>query len=283
VYDSLNVPVASRTIEIRDINVEFQNTGRDMETLRQWASVTDGLAVKVEDCADANDLVKQIKRKIEEVRQGKRTRHPLGLNFCVFAIALGLFGRRMVTAQALGVGVRLKNADTNRYENKFVLPLLRPGHSALRRHGARMVSQRPVFRRKTSDLLHGPHQIHANDGNDCGGVGQDLMKLVSRASTLKIQEEKKVKIADPELFETPFVFMNGHNDFVLTEIELENLRKYFGHGGFFFASGCCTNPNFPKAWRREFSRIFTGEKVKAIGYDHFNLPFILQNRASPLP
>jgi hypothetical protein len=121
---------------------------------------------------------------------------------------------------------------------------------------------------KQATFFMGRIKYSSNDGNDCGGVGQDLMKLVSRASTLKIQEEKKVKIADPELFETPFVFMNGHNDFVLTEIELENLRKYFGHGGFFFASGCCTNPNFPKAWRREFSRIFTGEKVKAIGYDH---------------
>ena len=40
--------------------------------------------------------------------------------------------------------------------------------------------------------------------------------------------------------------MNGHNDFVLTEAEIRNLRKYLGHGGFFFASGCCTNPKFPE-------------------------------------
>jgi len=107
-----------------------------------------------------------------------------------------------------------------------------------------------------------------NDGNDCGGVGQDLMRLVSRASTLKVQQEKKVRLTDPELFETPFVFMNGHNDFVLTEAELEVLRKYLSHGGFFFASGCCTNPNFPKAWRREFSRLFANEPVKGLPYDH---------------
>ena len=107
-----------------------------------------------------------------------------------------------------------------------------------------------------------------NDGNDCGGVGQDLMRLVSRASTLKIQEERKVSLTDAELYETPFLFMNGHNDFVLTEAEVANLRKYFMHGGFFFGSGCCTNPNFPTAWRREFSRILPNEKVKPIPYDH---------------
>jgi hypothetical protein len=121
---------------------------------------------------------------------------------------------------------------------------------------------------KQSTFFMGRIKYSSNDGNDCGGVGQDLMRLVSRASTLKIQEERKVKLTDTDLFETPFIFMNGHNDFVLTEAELENLRKYLGHGGFFFASGCCTNEKFPEAWRREFSRIFTGEKVKPIPYDH---------------
>ena len=76
------------------------------------------------------------------------------------------------------------------------------------------------------------------------------MKLVSSASTLKVQEERKVTLMGPELFETPFVFMNGHNEFTMTPAEVENLKKYLSHGGFIFASGCCTNPDFPKAWRR---------------------------------
>jgi hypothetical protein len=107
-----------------------------------------------------------------------------------------------------------------------------------------------------------------NDGNDCGTVGQELMKLVSRVCTLKVQQEKRVRITDPDLFETPFLFMNGHNEFVLSAPELEALRKYFAHGGFLFVSGCCTNPDFPKATRREFSRLFTGEKVKVLDYSH---------------
>jgi hypothetical protein len=121
---------------------------------------------------------------------------------------------------------------------------------------------------KQATFFMGRVKYSLNDGNDCGSVGQDLMKLVSRASTLKIQEERKVRLADAELYETPFIFMNGHNDFVLTAAELENLKIYLGHGGFIFASGCCTNPNFPTAWRREFSRIFANEAVKSIPYDH---------------
>ena len=121
---------------------------------------------------------------------------------------------------------------------------------------------------KQATLFMGRVKYSSSDGNDCSGVGQELMQLVSRASTIKIQEERKVRLTDPDLFETPFLFMNGHNDFVLAEPELASLRKYLSHGGFFFASGCCTSPGFPKAWRREFSRIFPGEQVKPIPYDH---------------
>lgn len=121
---------------------------------------------------------------------------------------------------------------------------------------------------KQATFFMGRLKYSNDDGNDCGGVGEDLMKLVSRASTLKVQEERKVTLNGPELFETPFVFMNGHNNFAFTEPELESLRKYLSHGGFIFASGCCTNPEFPEAWRREFARVFPGEKVKPIPYDH---------------
>jgi hypothetical protein len=121
---------------------------------------------------------------------------------------------------------------------------------------------------KQATFFMGRVRYSLNDGNDCGGVGQDLMQLVSRASTLVVQEERKVRLTDPDLYETPFIFMNGHNDFVLTDEEITNLRKYFIHGGFFLASGCCTNPNFPKAWRREFSRLFPDSPVKPIPYDH---------------
>ena len=121
---------------------------------------------------------------------------------------------------------------------------------------------------KQATFFMGRIRYSSNDGNDCGGVGQDLMRLVSRASTLSVQEERKVSLTEPDLYETPFLFMNGHNDFVLSEEEIDNLKKYLSHGGFIFASGCCTNPNFPKAWRREFGRIFADCPVKPIPYDH---------------
>jgi hypothetical protein len=107
-----------------------------------------------------------------------------------------------------------------------------------------------------------------NTGRDCGDVGQAMVKLVAQVSTIPVQNERVVSLRTDAIFETPFLFMNGHNDFVLSDAELANLRTYFEHGGFLFASGCCTNPAFPAAWRRELSRVFPGEKVQAMPYNH---------------
>jgi hypothetical protein len=111
---------------------------------------------------------------------------------------------------------------------------------------------------------------YSNDsGNTCGKVAEELGHLLSRASTITVQDEKKIRLADDDtLFETPFLFMDGHDDFVLSDIELGNLRRYFAHGGFMLASGCCSTPGFPIAWRREMNRVYPGESVKKIPYDH---------------
>lgn len=121
---------------------------------------------------------------------------------------------------------------------------------------------------RTSTFFVGRLQFSENSGRECGDVGLDLVNLVSRASTIHVRDEKTILLSDDDLFETPFLFMNGHNDFQLSSSELDNLRKYFERGGFALASGCCTNPEFPTAWRREFSRVFPGERVRPIPYDH---------------
>lgn len=108
----------------------------------------------------------------------------------------------------------------------------------------------------------------SNDGGDCGDVGRSLAQLVARTSTIKVQDERSIRLEDRELFDTPFLFMNGHYDFVFGEAELENLRRYFVHGGFLLGSGCCTNPEFPIAWRRELARVFADGFVRPIPYEH---------------
>ena len=129
-------------------------------------------------------------------------------------------------------------------------------------------SGKPPMLDPSATFFMGRIRYSNNDGNDCGGAGTELLKLVSRVSTIRVQQEKKLSLTDDALFETPFVFMNGHNDFVLKDAEIGSLKKYFDNGGFFFASGCCTHPNFPQAWRREMGRILSSESVQVLPYDH---------------
>jgi hypothetical protein len=120
----------------------------------------------------------------------------------------------------------------------------------------------------TAAFFLGRVKYSNNDGNDCRDSGRELMSLVSQASTVEVREEKKIALTDPDLFETPFLFMNGHNDFTLSDAELEALRTYFSHGGFLMASGCCSREGFPVAWRREFARIFPGTAPVRLEYSH---------------
>jgi uncharacterized membrane protein len=103
VSDAMKVPIATRPIEIRDVNVEFQDTARNMEALQQWASISDGLAVKVEDCRDAADLVAQIKAKIEQVRHGKPMRQPVGVNAWLLTLVAGCLGGEWVLRKRWGL------------------------------------------------------------------------------------------------------------------------------------------------------------------------------------
>jgi len=103
VCDSLKVPVSTRAIEIRNLNMEFQDTARNMETLRQWASVSDGLAVKVEDCRDAADLVRAIMSKVETQRQNRQHRRPLGTNVVTFVLVVGCLGGEWLLRKRWGL------------------------------------------------------------------------------------------------------------------------------------------------------------------------------------
>ena len=79
--------VASRRLEIRDVDVEMQRTGRDMENLRQWAGVSRGLALAAEDAGTGPELVGRLRERMEDARR-RRQRTPLGLDGRTLAVLL---------------------------------------------------------------------------------------------------------------------------------------------------------------------------------------------------
>lgn len=88
VGDENHTPQSSRTVEIREANIEFQHAARDMESLRQWADLTGGIAVKVEDCDDVGQLIARIKAQAEPARRTRESRVPAGVNHWVLIVLL---------------------------------------------------------------------------------------------------------------------------------------------------------------------------------------------------
>jgi hypothetical protein len=92
VQDPRRLVVASRRVEIRQVDVEMQRTGRDMENLRQWAGVSRGLALEAEEAGGGPEIVARLRDRIEEARRGHRQRSPLGLDAWTLAALLAALG-----------------------------------------------------------------------------------------------------------------------------------------------------------------------------------------------
>ncbi|PTY04463.1 hypothetical protein DB346_03240 [Verrucomicrobia bacterium LW23] len=100
------------------------------------------------------------------------------------------------------------------------------------------------------------------DGKIWRGSIPNLLRLAGEWSQRRITAEtvpEPLDIAGPDLMEKrpPFVFFHGHKDFVLTEAEVENLRRYLMAGGAIWADSCLAGKGsrFDIAFRREMKRV----------------------------
>lgn len=92
VKDVRGQSVASRRVEVRDVDLELARTGRDMENLRQWAGVSGGLALPAEDVGSAADLVARLRQRVQQARRTRQRREPVGLDgrsLAALLLALG--------------------------------------------------------------------------------------------------------------------------------------------------------------------------------------------------
>jgi uncharacterized membrane protein len=88
VRDSAQREVAERNLQLADNRVELEHTGRDMENLRQWASLTGGQALTEEDAQDTSALMLTMQKQIQLAEKAGSTRSPWGLNGWMLALLL---------------------------------------------------------------------------------------------------------------------------------------------------------------------------------------------------
>lgn len=92
----------------------------------------------------------------------------------------------------------------------------------------------------------------------------NLMREVNKRTGIEVVEEETIlELADPELFQHPFLFMTGHGNIRFSEEEVQRLRQYLSDGGFLYADD---DYGMDNAFRREIKRVFPE-------YDLVELPF----------
>ncbi|PWJ38610.1 DUF4159 domain-containing protein [Sediminitomix flava] len=78
-------------------------------------------------------------------------------------------------------------------------------------------------------------------------------------------EEEVVEVGSNELFSYPYVYMTGHGNVVLSEIEAQNLRNYLISGGFLHIDD---NYGLDKFIRIEMKKVFPELEFVELPFDH---------------
>jgi hypothetical protein len=78
-------------------------------------------------------------------------------------------------------------------------------------------------------------------------------------------DEARVSLMDEELFDYPFLYMNGHGNVRFSDAEVDRLRRYLMAGGFLFADD---NYGMDESFRREMKRVFPDRPLVEIPFDH---------------
>jgi len=110
--------------------------------------------------------------------------------------------------------------------------------------------------------------IHQGDWDPDPSAVSNLLKVVNENTSINVKfTRRNVQASSPELFDVPFLYMTGHYDFVFTETEVENLRRFLLGGGFLLADACCGRKAFDHAFRREIARVIPGRELRPVEAD----------------
>ncbi len=115
-------------------------------------------------------------------------------------------------------------------------------------------------------------QLPGGNDNPRPGALRRFLQEVDKRTSIEVDTEiPSVAPRRSELFEYPFVFMNGDGAFdPLDDDAIADLRTYLLSGGFMFVDSAegLTNGPFLESVQREMDRIFPDRSLKTIPRDH---------------
>lgn len=78
---------------------------------------------------------------------------------------------------------------------------------------------------------------------------------------------RDLKLTDATLFDTPVLYITGHEDFRLSAQELGALRLYLESGGLLLAESCCGRKGFDVAFRHMIQQVLPGRPLRPLAAD----------------
>ena len=113
------------------------------------------------------------------------------------------------------------------------------------------------------------HQKYGGGGDWYGDATslRNLARGLAERTTIPIAREREENVAlmDEELFDYPFLFMNGHGTVRLTDGEAERLRRYLLEGGFLFADD---DYGLDASFRMAMRQVFPDRPLVEVPFDH---------------
>ncbi|OGV62044.1 MAG: hypothetical protein A3K19_27525 [Lentisphaerae bacterium RIFOXYB12_FULL_65_16] len=100
------------------------------------------------------------------------------------------------------------------------------------------------------------------------GLSMLLNSFYEQTKTPVRFAREEVALDSPRLFEVPFVYMTGHEEFELTAAERSNLRQFLQRGGVLLAEACCGREAFDRSFRQEMAKVLNGQKLERLPETH---------------
>lgn len=75
---------------------------------------------------------------------------------------------------------------------------------------------------------------------------------------------KELRLTDPAIFNSPVIYMTGHEHFELKPEEKAALKRYLENGGMLFAEACCGRKGFDAAFRETMRAVFPDKPLTRI-------------------
>jgi hypothetical protein len=75
---------------------------------------------------------------------------------------------------------------------------------------------------------------------------------------------KELRLTDPAIFNSPVIYMTGHESFELKPEEKAMLKKFLENGGFLFGEACCGRKGFDKSFREMIRSVLPDKPLERI-------------------